>query len=155
MMTTTAALLGTLPVAIGFGWRRFAATLGSRRRRRTDRVASLDAFYDARDIPLYGPAQRVDWQAKRQRTRSAENRSTRPTYDRQGGLKQLIDAREPASGRALLLLSSGCAAQYFLRAPWPRSGTFSKRRRKRTIDLGLIHSIISTPPHEHGHLPRQ
>ena len=66
MMTTLAALLGVLPIAVGHRRRRRAAPAARRRAgRRPDRVAGADALHDADALHLHGAAVGADAKARR------------------------------------------------------------------------------------------
>ena len=84
MMTTAAALFGTLPIAHGLGRRRRAAPAArSRGRRRAGAVAVADALHHAGDLPHLRAAERADGggqaRACRQRTPPARRRRRLPS----------------------------------------------------------------------------
>ena len=62
MMTTMAALLGAVPIALGYRrGRRSAAAAGPGRRRRVDVLAARDAVSDAGVLHLHGAAAGAPW----------------------------------------------------------------------------------------------
>ena len=72
MMTTMAALLGTLPIALGIGAGADARRpLGPRGGRRPARLAAPDALHHAGALPLHGVGAEVRWPPTRSRACSS------------------------------------------------------------------------------------
>ena len=119
MMTTMAAILGALPLALQFRqWRRSAPSARHRHRRRADRQPGADALHDAGRLPLSGQLRRMGRAAlaraaRAHLRRSAKERAAAGRRDARGSLKD--GERIAQQGRAFRTL------------PWRRHGDDESR----------------------------